>query len=161
MKQENWKLTHKILNVNEYSSTMPNRQKSETTQMSFNEWMNTQTGKSIWYNTAYSALKRIKLLLYPVTTRISLKCRINPWYFHDPNKVQGHGGTWVAQLVKCPTLTQVMILRFVGSSPVLGVLCWQLRAWSLLWILCLLSLPLPCLSSLSLSLFLILRINKR
>ena len=29
-------------------------------------------------------------------------------------------GTQVAQLVKCPTLVQVMISRFVGLSPVLG-----------------------------------------
>ena len=30
------------------------------------------------------------------------------------------GGTWVAQLVKHPTSAQVMILGFVGSSPMLG-----------------------------------------
>ena len=29
-------------------------------------------------------------------------------------------GTWVAQSVEHPTLAQVMILTFVGSSPVLG-----------------------------------------
>ena len=29
-------------------------------------------------------------------------------------------GTWVAQLVKCPTSAQVMISWFVGSSPALG-----------------------------------------
>ena len=29
-------------------------------------------------------------------------------------------GTWVAQLVKRPTSAQVMILQFVGSSPVSG-----------------------------------------
>ena len=30
------------------------------------------------------------------------------------------GGAWVAQAVKCPTLAQVMISRFVGLSPALG-----------------------------------------
>ena len=29
-------------------------------------------------------------------------------------------GTWVAQLVECPTSAQVMILRFVSSSPESG-----------------------------------------
>ena len=29
-------------------------------------------------------------------------------------------GTWVAQLVKCPTLTEVMISQFIGSRPVSG-----------------------------------------
>ena len=29
-------------------------------------------------------------------------------------------GAWVAQLVKCLTSAQVMILRFMGSSPMLG-----------------------------------------
>ena len=29
-------------------------------------------------------------------------------------------GAWVAQSVKRPTLVQVMILQFVGSSPTLG-----------------------------------------
>ena len=33
---------------------------------------------------------------------------------------QGLGGAWVAQLVKRPTLTQVMISQFMGSSPALG-----------------------------------------
>ena len=31
----------------------------------------------------------------------------------------GFLGTWVAQLVKCPTLAQIMTLRFVGLSPTL------------------------------------------
>ena len=53
-------------------------------------------------------------------------------------------GTWVAQLGKCPTSAQVMILWFLSSSPV-SALCWWLGAWSLLQILCLLpSPPLPC-----------------
>ena len=30
------------------------------------------------------------------------------------------GGGWVAQWVKCPTLTQVMISWFMGLSPALG-----------------------------------------
>ena len=30
------------------------------------------------------------------------------------------GGTWVAHLVECPTSAQVMISRFVSSSPALG-----------------------------------------
>ena len=29
-------------------------------------------------------------------------------------------GTWVAQLVKCPTSAQVMVSQFIGSSPVSG-----------------------------------------
>ena len=29
-------------------------------------------------------------------------------------------GAWVAQSVKCPTSAQVLISRFVGSSPTLG-----------------------------------------
>ena len=54
-------------------------------------------------------------------------------------------GAWVAQLVRHLTSAQVMILVFVSLSPTLGsLLTWQLRAWSLLWILCLpLSPPLP------------------
>ena len=31
-----------------------------------------------------------------------------------------HWGTWVARLVKCPTLAQVMISQFVSSSPTSG-----------------------------------------
>ena len=37
-------------------------------------------------------------------------------------------GAWVAQSVKCPTLAQVMNLRFMGSSPVSDSV---LTAWSL------------------------------
>ena len=44
-----------------------------------------------------------------------------------------HGwGAWVAPSVKCVTATQVMILRFVGSSPAPGSVR---TAWSLLRIL--------------------------
>ena len=38
------------------------------------------------------------------------------------------GGTWVAQSVDCPTLAQVMISQFLGSSPAWGSV---LTAWSL------------------------------
>ena len=61
-------------------------------------------------------------------------------------------GAWVAQLVGYPTLTQLMISGFVGSSPTSGSV---LTARSLLRILSLslsLSLPSPLPYSLSLSL---------
>ena len=62
-------------------------------------------------------------------------------------KSQEPGGAWVAQWIKCPTLAQVTISQFMGSSPALGSV---LTMQSLLGILCLpLSLPLP--HSLSLS----------
>ena len=58
-------------------------------------------------------------------------------------------GTWVAQLVKHLTSAQVMISRFLGSSPMSGSL---LSAQSLLRILCLpLSVPPLLVLSLSLS----------
>ena len=60
-------------------------------------------------------------------------------------------GAWVAQLVKRPTSAQVMISRFVGSSPVSGSV---LTSQSLepFQSLCLpVSLPLPCLLSVSIS----------
>ena len=53
-------------------------------------------------------------------------------------------GTWVPQSVKRPTSAQVMISWFVSLSPALGSL---LSAWSPP-----LSLPFPCLLSISLSL---------
>ena len=62
-------------------------------------------------------------------------------------------GAWVAQLVKHPTSAQVMILRFVGSSPVSGS---ALTAWSLLLIVSP-YLSAPALFSLSLSLSLSLK----
>ena len=43
-------------------------------------------------------------------------------------KIHKPRGAWLAQLVKRPTSAQVMISRFVGSSPVLGSV---LIAWSL------------------------------
>ena len=69
-------------------------------------------------------------------------------------------GTWVAQLVKQPTLAQVVISRFMGSSPLSGSVL-TAQSLELLWILCLpLSLPLPQITlsvSLSLSLSLSLK----
>ena len=50
-------------------------------------------------------------------------------------------GSWVAQSVMRLTLAQVTTSWFVGSSPMSGS---ELSAQSLLWILSLLSLPLPC-----------------
>ena len=59
-------------------------------------------------------------------------------------------GAWVAQWVKCPTLAQVMISRFMSSSPTLGP---SLTVWSLLGILSLLlSAPHLLMYLLSLSL---------
>ena len=37
-----------------------------------------------------------------------------------PFKIQKHRGNWVAQVVKHPNLAQVMISRFMSSSPELG-----------------------------------------
>ena len=60
-------------------------------------------------------------------------------------------GAWVAQSVQRPTSAQVMISQFMSSSPPLGSVL-TARSLELLRILCLpLSLPLPYLSSLSLS----------
>ena len=58
-------------------------------------------------------------------------------------------GAWVAQLIKCLTLAQVMISQFVSSSPLSGSL---LSAQSLLQVLCLsVSLSAPPTLVLSLS----------
>ena len=66
-------------------------------------------------------------------------------------KIKGRG-TWMAQLVKCPTAPQVMISQSMGSSPASGFAL-TAQAWSLLQILWLpLSLPLPCSRSVSLCL---------
>ena len=52
-------------------------------------------------------------------------------------------GTWVAQLVKCLTLVQVIISPLVGLSPALGSVLTP-QSLRLLRILCLpLSMPLP------------------
>ena len=65
------------------------------------------------------------------------------------------GGAWVAQLVERPTSAQVMISQFVGLSPALGSVptAQSLESASDSVSPCL-SLPLPLLCSLSLSLFL-------
>ena len=65
-------------------------------------------------------------------------------------------GAWVVQSVKRPSLAQVVIPQFVSSSAALGSVLraqsLELRAWSLLWILCLLlSLPPPLVLCLSVS----------
>ena len=52
-------------------------------------------------------------------------------------------GTWVAQLVECPTSYQVMISQFVVRA-LCWALCWRLGAWSLLRIPCLPLLTSPC-----------------
>ena len=82
---------------------------------------------------------------WPVAPLLDCKCHIER---------KSNRGAWVAQLVEQPTSAQLMISLFVGSGPTTcPALCWQLRTWSLLWILCLpLSLPLPNLGSVSLSL---------
>ena len=62
------------------------------------------------------------------------------------------GGAWVAQLVKRPTSAQVMISRFVSSSPMSGsVLTAQSLGPALDSVSPSLSLPLPGSHSLSLS----------
>ena len=66
-----------------------------------------------------------------------------------PSVQIGSRGAWVAQSVKRPTSAQVMISRFVGSSPVSGSVL-TAQSLELLRILCLpLSLPLPHSHSLS------------
>ena len=68
-------------------------------------------------------------------------------------KINKHQGPWVAQLVKHPTSTQVMISQFVGSSPVLGsVLTAQSLEPALDSVSVSLSLPLPRSHSVSLPL---------
>ena len=56
---------------------------------------------------------------------------------HATSETSASWATWLAQLVKRPTVAQVMISQFMGSSPALGS---ALAAWILLRIL---SLPLP------------------
>ena len=65
-------------------------------------------------------------------------------------------GTWVAQSVKHPTSAQVMISRFVSSSPTSGsvLTAWSLEPASVLCLLLSLSLPNLC------SVFLCLSKNK-
>ena len=60
------------------------------------------------------------------------KAKLNDW---DLIKIKSFcRDPWVAQSVKHPTLAQVMISQFTGSSPAFSSV---LRAWSLLRILCL------------------------
>ena len=62
-------------------------------------------------------------------------------------------GTWVAQSVKLPTLAQVMISWFMGSSPTLGsVLTAQSLACFRFCVSLSLSFPIPCSCSVSVSL---------
>ena len=81
--------------------------------------------------------------------------RMNPFLLLSLWQWSTHGqswGAWVAQLVKRLTWAQVMTSLFKSLSPALA-LCWQLRARSLLPILCfLLFLPLPRSCSVSLCL---------
>ena len=68
-------------------------------------------------------------------------------------KIQVLGGTWVAHLVKCLILAQVMISQFMGSSPASGCMLTAQSLESASWILCLpsLSLSAPPLLMLSFS----------
>ena len=52
---------------------------------------------------------------------------------YTPIKKQSYWDAWVAQSVKHPALAQVMISRFMSSSPASGSL---LAAWSPLQVLC-------------------------
>ena len=62
------------------------------------------------------------------------------------------GGAWVVQSVKCLTLAQVMISRFVGSNPTLGsVLTAQSLEFASDSVSPFLSVPPPFTLSLSLS----------
>ena len=62
------------------------------------------------------------------------------WMF---DKIFAYRGIWVSQSVGRLTSAQVMISR-PGVQALCQALCWQLGAWSLLWIPCLpLSPPLP------------------
>ena len=78
----------------------------------------------------------------------------------DDVKIFACGVSWVAQLVKHLTLAHVMISRFMGSSPVLAsVLTAQSLEPALDSVSPSLSLPLPCLHSVCLSVSLS-KINK-
>ena len=44
----------------------------------------------------------------------------SPWRGQKIKMIQTYWGAWVAQSAKCPTSTQVMISRFMSSSPVSG-----------------------------------------
>ena len=84
---------------------------------------------------------------YRAVRKLTLVCQWGGWH----KKLKSRD-VWAAQSVKCLTSAQVIISRFLGSTPH-QALYWQIRAWSLLWILCLpLSLPLPHSHSVPLSL---------
>ena len=71
-------------------------------------------------------------------------------------------GAWGAQLVKCPTLTQVMISQLVGSSPASGsVLTARSPEPASDSVSPCLSAPLPLVLCLSLSKLNIKKINKK
>ena len=70
-----------------------------------------------------------------------------PWLHYKYVKI--HWGTWVAQSVKPPTLTQVRFSWFVSWSPTIGLCADSVKPAS---DTVLLSLPLPSLHSFSLSL---------
>ena len=83
---------------------------------------------------------------------------LHPSYFSMyPLRMRIFQGACVAHLVKCLTLAQAMISRFVSSSPALGSL---LSAQSLLGILCLPPSLCPSPMPFSHSLFLSQKQNK-
>ena len=71
------------------------------------------------------------------------------------SKLEIWWGAWVAQLAKRPAFSSGRDLTVCEFKVHIGwALFWQVRAWSLLWILCLpLSLSLPCSCCVSLSVF--------
>ena len=75
-------------------------------------------------------------IFWKILRRVGIKFSLNVW----------QRGTWVAQLVKCPTLAQVMVSRLVSLSPTSGSL---LSVQNLLQILCLSLCPSPAALSLS------------
>ena len=116
------------------------------------------TQKAIYLHNAETAAV---LWILVMTIFFPMIRKFHTEFYRNCVKKLNHRGAWVAHSVKHLTVAQVMILRLASSSPALGSelssqLCGQLRAWSLLQILCLpLSLPLPPLTlhlSLSLSL---------
>ena len=75
-----------------------------------------------------------------------------PTHSVRPQFKKTYRGIWLAPSVKHPTLAQSWS-HGLWVRALCQALCWQLRAWSLLWILCFpLSLSFPCSHCLSLSL---------
>ena len=58
-------------------------------------------------------------LAMPVVGKQSRQ-HVSRWAWPSSSKTLWSGGAWGAQSVKRPTSAQVMISRFMGSSPVLG-----------------------------------------